>query len=90
MRSDKDPQLGTGGAAGGGALGQAAAAAGITPTLNQLNSSTEPYLEIVEQPKARGLRFRYKCEGRSAGAILGANSHGDDRTYPTIQVTACF
>ena len=82
MRTDQDPQLG----AQGGALGQAAAAAGITQTLNQLNTSDQPYLEIIEQPKARGLRFRYKCEGRSAGAILGESSANDNRTYPMIQV----
>ena len=57
------------------------------PTLNQLNRGGDPYLEIVEQPKARGLRFRYKCEGRSAGAILGENSQNENRTYPMIQVS---
>ena len=45
-----------------------------------------PHLVIVEQPKPRGLRFRYECEGRSAGAIPGENSTTENRTYPTIRV----
>ncbi|NP_001081750.1 v-rel avian reticuloendotheliosis viral oncogene homolog S homeolog [Xenopus laevis] len=31
----------------------------------------DPYIEIFEQPRQRGMRYRYKCEGRSAGSILG-------------------
>lgn len=45
-----------------------------------------PYAVIVEQPAAKALRFRYECEGRSAGAIPGASSTSDNKTYPTIQV----
>lgn len=45
-----------------------------------------PWVEIVEQPKSRGLRFRYECEGRSAGSVPGENSTNDHRTYPTIKV----
>ena len=26
---------------------------------------------MVEQPAGKGLRFRYECEGRSAGSIPG-------------------
>ena len=54
-----------------------------SPTLNQLQ---QPVVEITEQPKARGQRFRYKCEGRSAGSIPGENSTNEHRSYPTIQV----
>lgn len=32
------------------------------------------------------MRYRYKCEGRSAGSILGERSTDDNKTYPTIQV----
>lgn len=41
---------------------------------------------ITEQPAQKGLRFRYECEGRSAGSIPGANSTPEVRTYPTIQI----
>ncbi|XP_067845155.1 proto-oncogene c-Rel isoform X2 [Heptranchias perlo] len=50
----------------------------------------EPYVEIVEQPKQRGMRFRYKCEGRSAGSIPGEHSTDNNRTYPSIQVMNYF
>ena len=50
---------------------------------------TQPYVSILEQPKARGLRFRYECEGRAAGSIPGENSKPEARTYPKIQVTFC-
>lgn len=56
------------------------------PTLAALNTQQEPYVEIMEQPKAHGLRFRYKCEGRSAGSIPGENSSAEHRTFPTIKV----
>ena len=49
-------------------------------------ASEEPWVEIVEQPKSRGLRFRYECEGRSAGSVPGETSTNDHRTYPTIKV----
>lgn len=45
-----------------------------------------PWVEIVEQPKARGLRFRYECEGRSAGSIPGENSTPERKTFPSIKV----
>lgn len=49
-----------------------------------------PYVEIIEQPKQRGMRFRYKCEGRSAGSIPGERSTDTTKTHPTIKVsTAC-
>ncbi|XP_076830686.1 proto-oncogene c-Rel [Brachyhypopomus gauderio] len=46
----------------------------------------EPYIQIFEQPKQRGMRFRYKCEGRSAGSIPGERSSDNNRTYPSIQI----
>ena len=45
------------------------------------------YVTVVEQPAGKGLRFRYECEGRSAGSIPGASSTLETRTFPTIQVT---
>ncbi|KAK6998444.1 nuclear factor-kappa B [Biomphalaria glabrata] len=49
-------------------------------------AASTPYVEILEQPKSRGLRFRYECEGRSAGSVPGENSTNDHRTYPTIKI----
>ncbi|XP_058651782.1 proto-oncogene c-Rel isoform X1 [Onychostoma macrolepis] len=46
----------------------------------------EPGVQIFEQPKQRGMRFRYKCEGRSAGSIPGERSSDNNRTYPSIQI----
>lgn len=43
-------------------------------------------MEITEQPRSRGLRFRYECEGRSAGSVPGQHSTTENRTYPTIKV----
>lgn len=49
-------------------------------------SQGHPYVEIIEQPKARGMRFRYKCEGRSAGSIPGEKSNDTTKTHPAIKV----
>lgn len=51
---------------------------GVSPSI--------PYVEIIEQPKQRGMRFRYKCEGRSAGSIPGERSTDTTKTHPTIKV----
>uniref|UniRef100_A0A8C5SZ06 REL proto-oncogene, NF-kB subunit n=1 Tax=Malurus cyaneus samueli TaxID=2593467 RepID=A0A8C5SZ06_9PASS len=45
-----------------------------------------PYIEIFEQPRQRGMRFRYKCEGRSAGSIPGEHSTENNKTFPSIQI----
>lgn len=45
-----------------------------------------PCIEIIEEPKQRGMRFRYKCEGRSAGSIPGEKSNDTTKTYPAIKV----
>ncbi|KAK9876647.1 hypothetical protein WA026_014024 [Henosepilachna vigintioctopunctata] len=44
------------------------------------------YVKILEQPAPKALRFRYECEGRSAGSIPGTSSTSENKTYPTIQV----
>jgi hypothetical protein len=49
------------------------------------------YVKITEQPASKALRFRYECEGRSAGSIPGVNSTPENKTFPTIQVKLkCF
>lgn len=48
----------------------------------------KPELVVVEQPKERGMRFRYECEGRSAGSILGASSTDVNKTLPAVEVGA--
>uniref|UniRef100_A0A3Q3ERZ6 V-rel avian reticuloendotheliosis viral oncogene homolog B n=1 Tax=Labrus bergylta TaxID=56723 RepID=A0A3Q3ERZ6_9LABR len=47
-----------------------------------------PQLVVVEEPKERGMRFRYECEGRSAGSILGTSSTETNKTQPAIEVDA--
>uniref|UniRef100_A0A8C8VEE0 REL proto-oncogene, NF-kB subunit n=1 Tax=Pelusios castaneus TaxID=367368 RepID=A0A8C8VEE0_9SAUR len=47
---------------------------------------SEPCVEIFEQPRQRGMRFRYKCEGRSAGSIPGERSTDSNKTYPSIEI----
>lgn len=46
----------------------------------------KPILAVLEEPKERGMRFRYECEGRSAGSILGASSTETNKTQPTVEV----
>lgn len=46
----------------------------------------KPYVRIVEQPAPKALRFRYVCEGRSAGSIPGASSTTENKTYPEIEI----
>uniref|UniRef100_A0A3Q3EN47 V-rel avian reticuloendotheliosis viral oncogene homolog B n=1 Tax=Labrus bergylta TaxID=56723 RepID=A0A3Q3EN47_9LABR len=43
---------------------------------------------VSQQPKERGMRFRYECEGRSAGSILGTSSTETNKTQPAIEVDA--
>ncbi|XP_054481993.1 transcription factor p65 isoform X2 [Anoplopoma fimbria] len=45
-----------------------------------------PKLVLVEEPKERGMRFRYECEGRSAGSILGASSTEANKSQPAIEI----
>ena len=44
------------------------------------------YVTVVEQPASKGLRFRYECEGRSAGSLQGINSTPHNKTYPSIEI----
>ncbi|GCC17239.1 hypothetical protein chiPu_0020511 [Chiloscyllium punctatum] len=45
-----------------------------------------PFLAITEQPKQRGFRFRYGCEGPSHGGLPGASSEKNRKTYPTVKI----
>ncbi|XP_076296669.1 dorsal isoform X1 [Lasioglossum baleicum] len=47
-----------------------------------------PYVEILEQPASKALRFRYECEGRSAGSIPGVHSTPENKTFPSIRIAA--
>uniref|UniRef100_A0A3Q1FBW0 V-rel avian reticuloendotheliosis viral oncogene homolog A n=1 Tax=Acanthochromis polyacanthus TaxID=80966 RepID=A0A3Q1FBW0_9TELE len=57
---------------------------GMAP-INPVQTAS-PFIEIIEQPKQRGMRFRYKCEGRSAGSIPGEKSNDTTKTHPAIKV----
>merc|ERR1719410_592521 len=46
----------------------------------------KPFVRILEQPASHKLRFRYKCEGRGAGALQGVSSSPDKKTFPKIQI----
>ncbi|XP_055588634.1 embryonic polarity protein dorsal isoform X2 [Uranotaenia lowii] len=46
----------------------------------------KPFVVITEQPQSKALRFRYECEGRSAGSIPGVHSMPDLKTFPSIEV----
>lgn len=48
--------------------------------------NSDVYVRITEQPAPKALRFRYECEGRSAGSIPGARSTQDTKTYPSIEI----
>lgn len=54
--------------------------------INILLFTAEASLEIVEQPKSRGFRFRYACEGKSHGGLQGENSDKSKKTYPSVRV----
>nr|WMZ00201.1 NFkB p50 transcription factor [Clarias magur] len=69
-------------------------ASAVGPTVRPHHRDTEqleqlldkPELVVVEQPKERGMRFRYECEGRSAGSILGSSSTDVNKTLPAIEL----
>lgn len=62
-----------------------------SPTFTNLTQPNTTNLEgvrlrIVEEPAPKGLRFRYICEGRSAGSIPGIHSTPENKTFPTIEI----
>lgn len=50
------------------------------------SACSKPYIRVVEQPTRKPMRFRYKCEGRTAGTIPGENSFQETKTFPTVEV----
>lgn len=57
-----------------------------TSSERQSQKDPSPYVEILEQPSSNGLRFRYQCEGRSAGSMIGQSSVPGSKTYPKIKI----
>ena len=57
-----------------------------TKAMDLSRAKKHAYVKIAEQPASKGLRFRYECEGRSAGCIPGVSSTNDKKSFPTIQV----
>ncbi|XP_073897547.1 nuclear factor NF-kappa-B p105 subunit isoform X3 [Castor canadensis] len=51
-----------------------------------LSTADGPYLQILEQPKQRGFRFRYVCEGPSHGGLPGASSEKNKKSYPQVKI----
>ncbi|XP_013917902.1 PREDICTED: nuclear factor NF-kappa-B p105 subunit-like [Thamnophis sirtalis] len=51
-----------------------------------LRTTDGPYLQIIEQPKQRGFRFRYVCEGPSHGGLPGASSEKNKKSYPQVKI----
>ncbi|KFO92924.1 Nuclear factor NF-kappa-B p100 subunit, partial [Buceros rhinoceros silvestris] len=62
----------------------------VSPMVEQkeplIETADGPYLVIIEQPKQRGFRFRYGCEGPSHGGLPGASSEKGRKTYPTVKI----
>ncbi|XP_068249169.1 uncharacterized protein [Palaemon carinicauda] len=52
----------------------------------EYEAKRKAYVKLTEQPQAKALRFRYLCEGRSAGSIPGVRSTAENKTFPAIQV----
>ena len=66
----------------------AVAVPGSAPKTDPNRAKKHAHVRVIEQPASKGLRFRYECEGRSAGSIPGASSTNENKTFPTIQVTS--
>jgi len=58
----------------------------LEPKIVTHTQEEKPYVRILEQPASHKLRFRYKCEGRGAGALQGVSSSPDKKTFPKIQI----
>ncbi|KAJ7381142.1 Nuclear factor NF-kappa-B p105 subunit [Desmophyllum pertusum] len=63
---------------------------GYIPDISVLQLPTSnysgPFMEILEQPKQRGFRFRYPCEGPSHGGLPGQYSEKGKKSYPSVQL----
>ncbi|KAL8206862.1 UNVERIFIED_CONTAM: Nuclear factor NF-kappa-B p105 subunit [Gekko kuhli] len=60
--------------------------AGIITSDLPIRTADGPYLQIIEQPKQRGFRFRYVCEGPSHGGLPGASSEKNKKSYPQVKI----
>ncbi|XP_051897529.1 nuclear factor NF-kappa-B p100 subunit [Pristis pectinata] len=58
----------------------------LTSSEASLVSAGGPFIAICEQPKQRGFRFRYGCEGPSHGGLPGASSEKNRKTYPSVKI----
>ncbi|XP_072261734.1 nuclear factor NF-kappa-B p105 subunit isoform X2 [Pyxicephalus adspersus] len=58
----------------------------LMPHEHHIRPVDGPYLEVIEQPKQRGFRFRYVCEGPSHGGLPGASSEKNKKSYPQIKI----
>lgn len=58
----------------------------ITPLACLPDNRSQPYVVITEQPAPKSMRFRYECEGRSAGSLLGVSSSPENKKFPSIRV----
>ena len=56
----------------------------VFPSSFSIDENAE--LEILEQPKQRGFRFRYSCEGPSHGGLPGERSAKGRKTFPSVQI----
>jgi len=57
-----------------------------TTTVDHHQIRNNAVVRITEQPQPKALRFRYICEGLSAGSIPGVRSTNENKTFPTIKV----
>merc|ERR1711860_280041 len=55
------------------------------PDVTTMNG-TAVRIEIIEQPAANRLRFRFASEGRGAGALQGTQSSASNRTHPKFRI----
>ncbi|XP_051506520.1 nuclear factor NF-kappa-B p105 subunit-like isoform X2 [Myxocyprinus asiaticus] len=53
---------------------------------NALRAVDGPSVRIIEEPKQRGFRFRYGCEGPSHGGLPGASSEKNRKSYPQVKI----
>ncbi|KAM8848359.1 nuclear factor NF-kappa-B p105 subunit isoform 2-T2 [Synchiropus picturatus] len=58
----------------------------FTSPSSSVRTADSPSLVITEEPKQRGFRFRYSCEGPSHGGLPGASSEKNRKTYPSVKI----
>jgi len=69
-------------------LGRAVSVSNIDSVLQpEIQDLSNVNIKILEQPASNEHRFRYRSEGKSVGALQGANSTAEVKTYPMIKIT---